>query len=79
MSTLQEDFEKLAKANAELKEAIAQELLIMAQKLSSFSVICKVPGCFKPIRANGLCGGHYYQHKQGKQLTPLRPYHHHKD
>jgi hypothetical protein len=34
---------------------------------------CTFPDCAFDVRARGLCGGHYQQHKQGRPLTSLRP------
>lgn len=32
---------------------------------------CSFDGCSKPVRARGLCTGHYNQRRKGKSLTPL--------
>jgi hypothetical protein len=32
---------------------------------------CEFKGCNKPVRANGLCNGHYQQRRDGKELTTL--------
>lgn len=32
---------------------------------------CRFDGCSKPVRARGLCAGHYNQRRKGKVLTPL--------
>lgn len=34
--------------------------------------LCTFPACSKPVRAKGLCMGHYTQQRQGRPLSPLR-------
>lgn len=35
--------------------------------------ICKVEGCEKPVRARGLCGGHYARFRVGRPIdSPIR-------
>lgn len=34
--------------------------------------MCNFEGCDKPHKGLGLCLGHYFQHKRGLELTPLR-------
>lgn len=33
---------------------------------------CSFEVCDKTARTRGLCSGHYYQHRKGKPLTPIR-------
>lgn len=33
---------------------------------------CPGPECDKPIRADGLCGAHYWQRSQGQELQPIK-------
>lgn len=35
--------------------------------------ICSFADCGKPLRAKGLCAGHWRQRHKGRELTPLRP------
>lgn len=35
-------------------------------------VICEFPGCQNEMNSHGLCMGHLYQRKNGKELTPLK-------
>ena len=34
--------------------------------------VCTFDGCDRPIKARGLCGGHYQQVRDGRTLVPLR-------
>lgn len=36
--------------------------------------ICKVEGCGRPHKSQGLCGSHYKQHRRGLEITPLNPH-----
>lgn len=36
--------------------------------------LCEFPGCDRPRRAAGLCGGHRMQVLRGQALRPLRPF-----
>jgi len=33
--------------------------------------ICDVDGCWRKHNAHGYCIGHYWQHQQGKPITPI--------
>lgn len=37
---------------------------------------CSFKGCFMPVHSRGLCGAHYQQQRQGKELKPLQKQYH---